>query len=89
VVAAAVGGLRTAVADQVSGLLVPGHDPRDFATAISTITSQPRLRAELSSGARMHAAAFGWASTTAGLLGSYSAAMANATVQPLVASGDS
>lgn len=78
VVAAAVGGLRTAVADHVSGLLVDTHHPRDFATAISTIVQQPRLREELAHGAHMHAAAFGWAATTAGLLGSYSAAMANA-----------
>ena len=77
VVAAAVGGLRTAVADHVSGLLVDGHDPRDFATAIATVTDQPRLRAELAAGAHMHAAAFGWSATTAGLLASYSAALAN------------
>ena len=31
VVAAAVGGLRTAVRDGVSGVLVDGHDPRDYA----------------------------------------------------------
>ncbi len=85
VVAAAVGGLRTAVADHVSGLLVHGHDPRDFATAITSITAQPRLRGELSAGAHMHAAAFGWSSTTAGLLNSYSAAMANAAVGTAVA----
>lgn len=78
VVAAAVGGLRTAVADHVSGLLVDTHQPHDFAHAISTILRQPALREELSVGARMHAAAFGWAGTTAGLLASYSAAMANA-----------
>lgn len=78
VVASAVGGLRTAVADGVSGLLVSGHDPGDFAHAISRIIEQPALRAELSRGARMHAASFGWASTTAGLLNSYSAAMENA-----------
>ena len=77
VVAAAVGGLRTAVADHVSGLLVDGHSPRDFAQAISSIITQPRLREELSRGAHMHAAAFGWAATTAGLLGSYSAAVGN------------
>jgi D-inositol-3-phosphate glycosyltransferase len=77
VVAAAVGGLRTAVADQVSGLLVRGHDPRDFASAIASITGQPRLRREMSAGAHMHAAAFGWAATTAGLMTSYSAALAN------------
>jgi D-inositol-3-phosphate glycosyltransferase len=77
VVAAAVGGLRTAVADHVSGLLVSGHDPRDFATAIASITGQPRLRREMAGGAHMHAAAFGWAATTAGLMTSYSAALAN------------
>jgi D-inositol-3-phosphate glycosyltransferase len=88
VVAAAVGGLRTAVADHVSGLLVEGHDPRDFATAISSITAQPRLRAELSTGAHMHAAAFGWSATTAGLLASYSAALANrAPLSALVTAG--
>ncbi|MCX6431944.1 MAG: D-inositol-3-phosphate glycosyltransferase [Actinobacteria bacterium] len=80
VVAAAVGGLRTAIADQVSGLLVDGHDPRDFASAIARITGQPRLRAELAAGAHMHAASFGWASTTAGLISSYSAALANTVV---------
>lgn len=85
VVAAAVGGLRTAVADQVSGLLVEGHNPADFASAIARITSQPRLRATLAAGAHMHAAAFGWAATTAGLLSSYSAAIANAPASSRVA----
>lgn len=78
VVAAAVGGLRTAVADNVSGLLVEGHDPGDFAHAITRIVGDASLRATLSAGARMHAASFGWAATTAGLLNSYSAALANA-----------
>ena len=78
VVASAVGGLRTAVADNVSGLLVNGHDPRDFAGAIARVIDQPTLRQELSQGARMHAASFGWAATTAGLLSSYSAALGNA-----------
>ena len=78
VVAAAVGGLRTAVAHQVSGLLVEGHDPRDYAVAIRSILERPGLQDELSHGARMHAAAFGWSATTAGLLDSYRAALANA-----------
>jgi hypothetical protein len=83
--AAAVGGLNTAVADRVSGLLVAGHDPRDFATAIASVTNQPRLRREMSSGAHMHAASFGWAATTAGLLTSYSAALANRAANRQVA----
>jgi len=78
VVAAAVGGLRTAVADGVSGLLVPSHDPADFATTIARIIGQPDLRRAMAAGARIHAESFGWAATTAGLLSSYSAAMANA-----------
>jgi D-inositol-3-phosphate glycosyltransferase len=85
VVAAAVGGLRTAVADQVSGLLVAGHDPRDFAAAIARIVTQQGLRQELSRGARMHAASFGWAATTAGLISSYSAALDNARGRPQLA----
>ena len=80
VVAAGVGGLRTAVADNVSGLLVEGHDPGDFASAITRIIGNPGLHASLSAGARMHAASFGWAATTAGLLNSYSAALAHAKV---------
>jgi D-inositol-3-phosphate glycosyltransferase len=85
VVAAAVGGLRTAVADQVSGLLVAGHDPRDFAAAIARIVTTQGLRQELSRGARMHAASFGWAATTAGLISSYSAALDNAHSRPHLA----
>lgn len=77
VVAAAVGGLRTAVADNVSGLLVPTHEPTDFSHAIERIITDNELHERLSAGARMHAASFGWAATTAGLLNSYRAALAN------------
>jgi D-inositol-3-phosphate glycosyltransferase len=73
----------------VSGLLVDGHDPRDFARAIGTVVAQPRLREELARGAHMHAAAFGWSATTAGLLASYSAAMANQESTRLLASRSS
>lgn len=85
VVAAAVGGLRTAVAHRVSGLLVEDHDPRDFATAINEVIASRGLHEELARGARMHAAAFGWDATTAGLLDSYSAALTNAREHALLA----
>ena len=78
VVASAVGGLRTAVSDRVSGLLVNGHDPGHFALAITRIVADSGFRRSLSVGARQHASSFGWAATTAGLLNSYSEAMANA-----------
>ena len=50
VVAAAVGGLTTVVRDGVSGLLVEGHDPADYARAMERIIAAPDLRAELSRG---------------------------------------
>ena len=77
VIAAAVGGLRTAVANNVSGLLVEGHDPRAYAAAITRLADDGVLLAELERGAVMHAAAFGWESTTVGLLDTYRAAMAD------------
>lgn len=84
VIAAAVGGLRTAVADQVSGIVVPGHNPKDYARAVAELDQQ-RWR-ELSAGARMHAHAFGWENTTAGLLETYALALREqqplALVQP-------
>jgi D-inositol-3-phosphate glycosyltransferase len=77
VVAAAVGGLVTAVADGVSGVLIPSHDPRAFADAIDRLVRDRGRWLELSAGARMHASSFGWEGTTAGLLNSYAAAIAN------------
>ena len=63
VVAAAVGGLTTVVRDGVSGLLVDGHDPADYARSIERIISQPALRKELAAGALQHAAGFAWERT--------------------------
>jgi D-inositol-3-phosphate glycosyltransferase len=71
VIAAAVGGLRTAVSDGVSGVLVEGHDPADYARVIDRLATSPRQLAELSAGAVRHASAFGWEATAAGLLDVY------------------
>ena len=52
VVAAAVGGLTTVVRDGVSGLLVDGHDPRDWAArAARGSSTTTALRARLGAGA--------------------------------------
>lgn len=77
VVAAGVGGLRTAVADSVSGQLIEGHDPRAYAAVLLRLADNPDLLAELRSGSVMHASAFGWERTTAGLVDTYGAAMAD------------
>lgn len=76
VVAAAVGGLRTAVRHGESGLLIEGHDPADYAAVLRTLADQPRLRAKLARGAVLHATAFGWSTTVDRLLEVYTGVMA-------------
>ena len=73
VVATDVGGLRTTVHDGVSGLLVPGHDPQQWAAAI---TRALRERPRLSAGAVAHAQQFSWGATADSLLATYRAALA-------------
>ncbi|TQS40750.1 D-inositol-3-phosphate glycosyltransferase [Cryptosporangium phraense] len=75
VVAAAVGGLPTAVADGRSGILVPSHDPADYATVLRRLIAEPRYRAALGRGGVRHAARFSWQHTADGLLDGYRAAM--------------
>ena len=71
VVAAAVGGLVTAVRDGMSGQLVDGHDPRDWARALDSLLAEPRRRETLSAGAVAHASGFSWDRTAEGLLAVY------------------
>jgi D-inositol-3-phosphate glycosyltransferase len=71
VVAAAVGGLSTAVRDGVSGVLVDGHDPQDWARVLGRLLAAPDWRAGLSRGAIAHASKFSWDRTAAGLLDVY------------------
>ena len=73
VVAAAVGGLPTAVCDGVSGLLVEGRDPADYAAAIRGVLAR---RPFLAAGARRHAARFSWDRTAESLVEAYTAAAA-------------
>jgi D-inositol-3-phosphate glycosyltransferase len=67
VIAAAVGGLRYSVADGVSGYLVEGHDPGDYADRIILLLSDPAEAVRLSAAAAAHASAFSWESTAAGI----------------------
>ena len=63
VVASAVGGLRTAVSDGISGTLVDGHDPKAWASVLSRLIAEPQRRILLSMGAIEHAKRFGWETT--------------------------
>jgi D-inositol-3-phosphate glycosyltransferase len=71
VVATAVGGLRTAVADGISGVLVDGHDPKAWSSVISRLLQEPQRRVLLSMGAVEHASHFGWDVTARGTLDIY------------------
>ena len=74
VVAADVSGLRDAVADGRSGLLVPGHEPGAWADRLALVLRDHERRAALAAGAVEHAAEYGWDATVDGLLGAYRAA---------------
>ncbi len=72
VVAAAVGGLPTAVGS--AGVLVPSHAVADWADALERLLLDPLRREVLSRRAVRHAAGFSWAATTDRLLEVYAAA---------------
>jgi len=71
VVAAAVGGLPIAVADGISGILVDGHDPAQWAKVIDATLAAPERLDALAQKAPAHAAQFSWDRTTDGLLAAY------------------
>ncbi len=75
VVAARVGGLRTAIADGESGVLVTGHDPAAYAAALRRLHAEPGLHARLARGAVRHAQGFGWDATVDRLVEVYTGAM--------------
>ena len=67
-------GLTTVVADGHSGLLVDGHDPRDWAAALRRLIDDPDLTARLGRGALAHARDFSWERTAERTLDAYRAA---------------
>lgn len=71
VFAANVGGLKTAVAHNKSGLLIDNHEPQLWADHLDQLERQPRLREHLSQGATQYAANFGWSATADSLLAVY------------------
>jgi len=78
VVAAAVGGLTVAVADGVSGALVPDHDPTTWADVLARVMLDPATRERLARQAPAQAARFSWEVTVDGLLDSYGRALHDA-----------
>ncbi|MEW2355324.1 D-inositol-3-phosphate glycosyltransferase [Spirillospora sp. NPDC029432] len=83
VVAAAVGGLCTAVKDGESGILIDGHDPADYAAVLRRLDAAPGLRDRLAGRAVRHATGFGWDATVDRLLEVYTGAQS--TLAPIPA----
>jgi D-inositol-3-phosphate glycosyltransferase len=81
VVAAAVGGLSTAVADGISGVLVDGHDPDQWAKVLDDLLRAPEALSSLASRARWHASHFSWDRTTEGLVSTYHEAIDQLSAQ--------
>jgi D-inositol-3-phosphate glycosyltransferase len=73
VVAASVGGLRTAVRDGYSGVLVDSRDPGRYARVVRDLVASPSTLDRLRYGARQHASRFSWSATVDSLLQLYSA----------------
>lgn len=72
VVASRVGGLTTAVGD--GGILVDGHNPKDYAAAFE-LALTPGRRQMMSRSARAHAERFSWAATAEATSSAYQSAL--------------
>ena len=85
VVAARVGGLPTAVRDGVTGVLVEGHDPVDYAAAVETLLTDRPLLASMGRAGVEHALGFGWQRTARETLDAYGDAVALMSGESLAA----
>jgi D-inositol-3-phosphate glycosyltransferase len=63
VVGSGVSGIRSVVRDGVTGFLVDGHDPRDYADRIGRLLDDPDLARELGMRGQLLAQRFSWTRT--------------------------
>ena len=84
VVATDAGGLRHAVPDGHTGLLVPGHDADDWADALGQLLDRPAERVRLGANAAAHASRFSWSTTAAATLEAYGDALRAARRRALI-----
>ncbi|EDY46072.1 D-inositol-3-phosphate glycosyltransferase [Streptomyces sp. SPB074] len=75
VIAASVGGLPVAVRDGVTGFLVAGHDPADYAARLARFVDAPELTARMGEAAARHALSFGWDTAASATADVYAAAV--------------
>lgn len=80
-VAAAAGGLTEAICNTHTGLLVPTHDPRDWAEAIGSLLADPLRRARLGTTGRERALQMTWAHVAESTRAAYRRAIASGPVR--------
>jgi len=80
-VAAAVGGLPTALGD--AGVLVPDHETRSWSTALEGLLDDDARRRDLAARGVAHASQLGWEHTTDQLLEVYAEALAARHATPV------
>lgn len=71
VIAAATGGLREAVIDGETGVLIESDDPADWAAEIERLLGDPALASRMGAAARAHALQHSWVASTRKLLAVY------------------
>lgn len=71
VIARDAGGLREAVVDGVTGVLVAGDDPAPWAVAIERLLGDPELAEQMGEAARAHALARSWSASAERLEAAY------------------
>ncbi|GHA64054.1 D-inositol 3-phosphate glycosyltransferase [Streptomyces termitum] len=76
VLASAVGGLPTAVWDGVTGLLVRGHDPVEYARRLLWLAVRPEARETMGAAAVGHARGMSWRTSAARTIDVYEDALA-------------
>ena len=81
VVAAAVGGLRSLVVDGVTGFLVDGHEPADYAVPLSLLLRDRDLAIEMGEAAVARSGRYSWSITAARLRRLYGDLVARSLVQ--------
>ncbi|MER6097739.1 D-inositol-3-phosphate glycosyltransferase [Streptomyces sp. NPDC001728] len=83
VLAAAVGGLPTAVWDGVTGMLVRGHDPVEYARRLRWLAEHPEVVGTMGEAAVRHARGMSWRASAARTVEVYRGALAE-TRRPAV-----
>ncbi|TFB70007.1 glycosyltransferase [Cryobacterium sp. Hz9] len=79
VIAAASGGLREAVIDGMTGLVLESREPLVWADTIASVLTDPQRARDLAAAAREHALRLDWARSAASLLAVYQGLLVRTT----------